>query len=332
MIHRPLTLRVASDFESLGITPDVWNDLLLRGETRTIFLTRWWQRTWWESFGRGDLLLILVERNGHPVLLAPLFCDQGMVFFVGSGGSDYLDFLGPSTDLEALALVLAAARDNAPGFLGFRLYHVPDTSATGSSLRRLADELDLSCFDEGSLPAPVMEITPDSANAVAAANKKSLVRHERSLARDGTLAFQHLRRAEEIHPCLPAFFQQHIDRWAVTPHPSLFRDPVQRSFYERLTLAADEADCLRFARVDWNGQGIAFHFGFNFLGSYLWYKPSFEIGLARRSPGEVLLRHLLLAAVAEGARLFDFGIGDEAFKQRFATRVTQVRTWGLYPK
>jgi CelD/BcsL family acetyltransferase involved in cellulose biosynthesis len=39
---------------------------------------------------------------------------------------------------------------------------------------------------------------------------------------------------------------------------------------------------------------------------------------------------LLLAAMAEKAHTFDFGLGDEAFKSRFATRVNRVRNWGLY--
>ena len=84
-------------------------------------------------------------------------------------------------------------------------------------------------------------------------------------------------------------------------------------------------------RVEWNGQPLAFHFGMNYRGSYLWYKPSFAIELARHSPGEVLLRQLLLTAIEENARVFDFGIGDEAFKYRFATEINRIRTWGLYP-
>jgi CelD/BcsL family acetyltransferase involved in cellulose biosynthesis len=64
----------------------------------------------------------------------------------------------------------------------------------------------------------------------------------------------------------------------------------------------------------------------------MWYKPTFEVELARQSPGEVLLRQLLIAAHDEGAQTFDFGTGDEAFKHRFATRVNRVRTWGLYPR
>ena len=63
----------------------------------------------------------------------------------------------------------------------------------------------------------------------------------------------------------------------------------------------------------------------------MWYKPSFAIELAKRSPGEVLLRGLLLTALKEGASTFDLGLGAENFKERFATHTPVVRTWGLYP-
>jgi CelD/BcsL family acetyltransferase involved in cellulose biosynthesis len=41
---------------------------------------------------------------------------------------------------------------------------------------------------------------------------------------------------------------------------------------------------------------------------------------------------LILAALSEQAQRFEFGLGDEPFKQRFATDVRHVRTWGLYAK
>src|SRR4029077_1134663 len=98
------------------------------------------------------------------------------------------------------------------------------------------------------------------------------------------------------------FFAQHISRWAATASPSLFNDETQRQFYRRLARTASDAGWLRFTRVEWQGRVIAFHFGFCYRGNFLWYKPTFAIDLAQRSPGEVLLRQLLLRAMAENAQ------------------------------
>jgi CelD/BcsL family acetyltransferase involved in cellulose biosynthesis len=254
-----------------------------------------------------------------------------MAFFVGSGGSDYLDFLGDTSNPNVLDALLDTARHRVPGFVGFRFYLAPDDSPTGGRLQASAARLGLECFDEGDLPAPTLDLHDPPGAGLAAAGKSSLVRHERGLRRDGPLDVLHLRDGAAILPHLDEFFEQHVARWAATPHRSLFLQPEQRAFYRRLCEVAGATGWLRFTRVAWAGRPVAFHFGFCRDGHYLWYKPSFAVELARRSPGEVLLRHLLLAAVEEGARTFDFGLGDEAFKRRFANRDRRVRTWGLYP-
>lgn len=325
-----ITIRRLEGFNDARLPQAEWGRLLASGDTDTVFLTWHWQKAWWDVFGRGGALLLSVERDGESIAVAPLFSDEGMVFFVGSGGSDYLDFVGDIADEAVLDAILRAARDLTPGFLGFRLYHVPDASRTGCRLGDAARRLGLVCYDEGSLPAPALDLAGDPEVALAATRKKSLVRHERHFERNGDLAVHHSSDSADIEPHLDAFFEQHIARWESTPYPSLFTDPSQRRFYEKLTQAAADAGWLRFTRVEWDGRQIAFHFGFSYQGGYMWYKPTFDIELARRSPGEVLIRQLLLAAIDEGAHTFDFGLGDEAFKGRFATTVNHVRTWGLY--
>ncbi|MBM3878482.1 MAG: GNAT family N-acetyltransferase [Verrucomicrobia bacterium] len=313
------------------LTRSRWQRLLPAGPTETVFLTLAWQTAWWECFGRGDLLWVAAERDGELDGVAPLFCDGGMIFFTGSGGSDYLDFVGDVGGAGTLAALLDRARAAVPGFLGFRFYHVPVGSPTGRLLGEVAGRLGLVLFDEGELPAPALDLAKDPGAARTAAEKDNLVRRERWFRRAGELTVEQMRDAAAIGPHLEDFFAQHLARWAGTPYPSLFTDEAQRRFYRRLTELAGAEGWLRFTRVLWEGRPIAFHYGFCYQGSYLWYKPTFDIEWAQRSPGAVLLRQLLLAALAEGAHTFDFGLGDEPFKRRFASRVATVRTWGLYP-
>ncbi|HEV8384589.1 MAG TPA: GNAT family N-acetyltransferase [Candidatus Acidoferrales bacterium] len=330
MTTATITTRLLRGFNDPSFCQAEWERLLAVGQSDVVFLTHEWQSAWWASFGRGELLLIAAERDGEVVALAPLFTEAGMVYFVGSGGSDYLNFIGDVRESEILDALLGEAKRRVPGFIGFVFYHVPDDSETGRHLEAAAARLGLQFLDEGDLPAPALDIAAKREIALAAANKKSLVRHERFFTRDGLLKISHLSRGEEILPHLEAFFEQHRRRWAATPHPSLFCDAAQQRFYRAVTSAAAKAGWLRFTRLDWQDRAIAFHFGFCYRGNFFWYKPSFALELARHSPGEVLLRQLLLAAIAEGAHTFDFGLGDEAFKSRFATRVNRVRTWGLY--
>ena len=327
-----INIRLDTDWRAPPLTADVWRAAAAHGDTWTVFQELHWVRSWWDVYGRGKLLIVSAWSDRSMIAVAPLFIDGGMAFFVGSGGSDYLDFIGDAMLPGVVKAILDSVLERVPGLLGFRFYHVPDTSRTGGRLREIATQLNLNCVDEGELAAPVLDLGPNGDAGLAAAQRKSLVRHERAFRRAGMLSVRHLRSAAEIQSRLDVFFDQHERRWQATGHPSLFRDPAHRAFYRRLTEGADDSGWLRFTSVEFEGRPIAFHFGFSHRGTYLWYKPSYEINLARRSPGEVLLRQLLLAAVQEEARVFDFGLGDEAFKHRFANRVPRVRTWGLYPR
>jgi CelD/BcsL family acetyltransferase involved in cellulose biosynthesis len=328
-----IKLRRFSRFDDPALNPAEWQALLGPHQRDLVFLTWEWQAAWWDAFGRGDLLLLAVEEEGRLKAIAPLFADSGMVYFVGSGGSDYLDFVGAIDDGSVLEQLLSAARGLVPGFLGFRFYHLPEWSPTARQLERIAARAGMDLVDEGDLAAPAIRLDTEPGLASRLASKASLLRHERWFAREGLLSVEHLDRPAAIRIHLDALFDQHIRRWAATPHPSLFNEERQRRFYVRILDRAEQgaASWLRFCRVIWNGRAVACHLGFHLGGRFLWYKPTFEIDLARRSPGEVLLRNLILRAESESARVFDFGLGEEPFKNRFANHVARVRTWGLYP-
>jgi CelD/BcsL family acetyltransferase involved in cellulose biosynthesis len=304
-----------------------WAQLLGCSPTRSVFLTRAWIEAWWDTLGEGTLLLVAAEDAGSTIALAPFFASGGVVSFLGTDSSDYLDFLGDVAECDVLDALLRTAQESTPGFAGFRLAVVPERSPTPALLEAAATRLGLEPTGDEPVPAPTL----DRAGLVAATRKKSLVRHENWFRRNGELSVAHLTGSGAILAELERFFDQHVERCTIAPYASLFEDPRQRAFYRRLAERQGPEGWLRFTRLDWDGNTIAYHFGMSFEGSYLWYKPSFDVALARHSPGEVLLRQLLLAAHHEGAHTFDFGLGEEAFKYRFATAVPLVRTWNLRP-
>ena len=168
--------------------------------------------------------------------------------------------------------------------------------------------------------------------ALAATRKKSLVRHENYFRREGGLSVTHVNEAGEVLPWLEELFAQHIERWAATDSPSYFLQKKWREFFQRWAVSAAARGWLRFTRLEWRGRSIAFHLGVCYRGNYIWYKPCFAIDLSRFSPGEVLLRQTLLAAIEEGADTFDFGTGDDEYKKRFATDTREMRGMTLYPR
>jgi CelD/BcsL family acetyltransferase involved in cellulose biosynthesis len=327
-----ITTRVLDGFDDQTFGPLEWEELLARHQVDVVYLTWHWQRAWWETFQRGQLLLIVAEHDGRAVALAPLYFQSGMIYFLGTGvESGFLDFVGDINDAAVLEALLATARAVVPEFLGFRFHFVPDTSSTGDRLQAAAKRLGLSCYDEDEVFVPVLDLVGEPQAGSSAVRKKDMLRHESVLRREGSLEIRHLQKGTDILPQLPDFFEQSIARWAVTAEKSRFANQKVRTFFERLTQVAADAGWLRFTRLDWDGRPIAFHYGFCYRGRYYWEMPSFAIDQARRSPGTVLLRQTLLAAIEEKAAKFDFGFGRRPYKLRLATGLTRLRTWGLFP-
>ena len=329
-ISARLNTRVISSFDDPAVAPSRWNRLLACGHTESVNLTWQWQRNWWNSFGRGDLLLIVIERDAEPICIAPLFAEDGWVFNLCP--EDQLDLVGKVHGPEVIELIIQSLYERVPDFQGLRLYFIPHTSPTGAYLEQASERLGMACVREASLAAPQLELAAQPELAARYTRKKSLVRHENYFRREGRLDVLHSRTPEELLPQLDEFFEQHIARRAATPHASLFVDRRQRDYYRSIVSNIGPTGWLRFTRLDWNGRAIAFHFGLSYHRRFLLGIPSFDITLLRNSPGEVLLRQLILAALDEGAAIFDFGPGDEAYKYRFATSEIRLVTWGIYPK
>lgn len=265
------------------------------------------------SSQRGWRAFAVVVRGGAALLETRADTTR----FVGTGSSDYLDFLvAPGADRGEVVVRLCRAALAEAGTSSLDLRNIAHDTGTTTAL--LGSRLHTTILHE--MPAPTMEMHA----APKALRKKSLKRHANKLRRQGEVEIIHATTAAEIEPVLDPFFEQHRARWAGTPYPSLFEHPAQRRFYRALVRELDASGALRFTQVRLDGHLVAAHLGFVHTRRFTWYKPSFDPALAKLSPGEVLLKSLIERAVVEDVDEFDFTIGDEAFKSRFATRVRTV--------
>jgi CelD/BcsL family acetyltransferase involved in cellulose biosynthesis len=320
---------VLTGFDDPRMSSGRWDALLRRGDTDVIFLTWQWLRSWWETVGEGQLLLIAAERDGELVALAPLYTSFGMVYFLGAGESDYLDFIGDVSDPEVMAALLREARTRATDFVGIRLHLVPERSRTGQVLQEAASRLGLDCVVEAELPAVEVDLR-EHAEGVRSATNRSMRKREEFFSREGSFEGRLFRRGEAILPHLEEFYTQHIARWEVKGIPSPFADAGQRAFLERFLKVAAQSDWIRFQRLDWQGRPLAFEFAWYYRGTHYSGPWCFALEQARHCPGHVLLRQSLLAALAEELALYDLGGGDQDYKFRLPVRMKRSYSWGLY--
>lgn len=305
-----------------------WDRLLTESCFDTLFLTHGWLSACLNAYAADKRVLVPSVWSADKLLAVAAFQEEdGVVKFLGSERSDYLAIVvakGLSDDMAAQAIthILETAAEAVPRFRRFDLVRMP-IDAEAETL--LMSQGAFRAFATGEIVAPSMDMD----FAPKAVRKKSLVRHERKLQKMGVLTSSTHTRASEIEPRLDDFFDQHVRRWSSTPSPSLFNHPMNRTFYRLMVRSLDATACLRFTEINLDNRMVAAHLGFSRSGVFTLYKPSFEPELSRFSPGEVLLKSLIERAAEEGCDEFDFTIGDEPYKQRFATKNRRVINMAL---
>jgi len=324
---------VASTFDA-----GEWDALLTNSSSNTIFLSSAWISAWCETLGAScELILPKVYKKGVLVGAAAFWLDANVLRFAADDRADYADVLlheslNSTEKVLVVESLLAQTRAKCPGHKHFILRRVRSSSAFFSAISKTQDwHLTIS----HSTVAPAL----DMADVEDKLKKKSLKRHDNALRKRGDVTFETYDNIDAMHDKLEGFFGQHIERWSNTGSPSLFLNESNKEFYRALATRLAKSGCLRFSELRLDGALAASHFGFFYAGVYTWYKPTFDPSMAKQSPGEVMIKRLLETARDSDAKSFDFTIGNEKFKSRFATEVETVHNlhvtsslWNSYGK
>jgi CelD/BcsL family acetyltransferase involved in cellulose biosynthesis len=307
----------------IPLTAAEWNALVANNETNSIFQTYQWFDAWWRTFGDAhELFFLLLRQEGRIVGFGAMMLRR-MAFggrrleFVGTGNADYQDFVVPQDKQAALHAICEFLRAHSSRWRSAWLSNVPSQSSTNFYLREAGRRYGLHLLEEGRVRCPALQLS-DRESAAKLLKKYSLKRPLNWFSSRGEVRFRNVTSLDEIKDWLPVFFEQHADRWHAAGRASLFDTDRQRAFYLALAARLHAAGWLLFSVVEFNGQPIAFHFGFDYSGSLIWYKPSFEVRYAEHSPGLLLIRKIIEDGLERSKRELDFTIGEEAFKDRFA--------------
>ena len=318
-----IAVELIEERAQIPLTEDEWNRLVARNETNSVFQTHQWFDAWWRTFGEAhQLFFLLLRQEGRIVgfgalMLRKLKFGRRRLEFVGTGNADYQDFVVPDNKPAALHAISQFLRTHTSRWNSAWLTNVPSQSSTVFCLREAGRRYGLHLVEEGHVRCPALQLS-DRRAAESLLKKYSLKRPLNWFSSRGEVRFRNVASLGEIQDWLPVFFEQHTGRCHAIGRNSLFNTARQRTFYLALAAGLHSAGWLLFSVLEFNGQPIAFHYGFDYCGSLIWYKPSFDMRYAEHSPGLLLTRKIIEDGLQRSKSELDFTIGEEAFKDRFA--------------
>jgi len=271
-----------------------------------------WLIGWWRQFAPGELRVAAAFRRARLAALFPFYHEEapagGRLRPLGASVSDYLDVLVDPEDGAAAEALTAILRETS-----WREWSFEELPADGFA-QRLACPIGAAEVLEEHSACPVLPLRggTDLAGCVPARRRRQLRRAWRAAAAFGEVRIE----AGEKDPLgfLEVLFALHGARWGTRQESGVLADAQIRGFH-RATLPLVAAAGLTRCRVlTFAGRPAGAYYGFVDRGRAYAYIGGFDPLLADMSPGSILMGHAIEDAISEGAQVFDFLRGREAYK------------------
>jgi CelD/BcsL family acetyltransferase involved in cellulose biosynthesis len=320
----------------LGDLQEIEGDWRRLAESRgNAFLTPEWFRCWFEHYGDGGSPFIPVVRDAGGRLkgLLPLV-------IAGSGhprvcriaganiGDRFHPVSRPGDEEEVAAAAGEALGSTARPWSILALDHAEaqtswvDTLArsTGARLRSLKRRPD---------PLPMLDLSGHSTWDAYLASRSSNLRQQirrfrRRAENEHSLRLRRTEHLGQLAPDMQCFFHLHDLRREGQGGSSLGTDRA-RSFHRSFAASCLERGWLRLWFLELDEQPVAAWYGWRLGGRYSYYNSGFDPSWSSLRPGLLMMAGVIESALEESAAEFDFLLGDEHYKLRFAESSAIVR-------
>ena len=293
-----------------------WEDILPDCVTDTVFVTPWWQKTWWDNFGGSETRpYILSVYDGDDLLgIAPLMSDGDTLTFLGDKDlSDYFDFVVPQDRVDRFFPALWEHLSDA-GWTTLDLPSLPSGSPTLEYLPSLAKDANMGVAIEEEETTPTAELPSTWDEFLLGLRKKD--RHElrrkiRRLDRENTHRQYVADDGEVLNGSMQDFFR--LLR-ASRDDKNEFLTPERETFFLDIARESLSRDQFRLNFLEVDGENVAACICFDYGGDYLLYNSGYDPSYSRLSVGLINKALSLQFAIEEGRKTFNFLKGNERYK------------------
>jgi CelD/BcsL family acetyltransferase involved in cellulose biosynthesis len=310
-----------------------WEALFCRCGGASPFLHPRWVKGWWEHFGGGATLRLLILREeGRLEGIVPLQqrWSRWRFFPVRSlsllqNGQSRPGFLLAKEREKWMPEVIGALEQTSRQWDLFLLdcVEAEEQRLFANSASAKLKVVDASEWSDSSLH---LEGDWESyLQSKTAKFRKTLRYTDNVLSREGTLRWE-MSRGEAVGPALELFLELDQRSWKREGGEYILGDVKLAGFYRQTLLDLAESGAGGIFLL-WSGERpIAGTICLFSQGTLYTLKTSFDEALAKFSPGTVLFHHLIEHAYESGCRLLDF-VGKIPFSQRWTDQSRSFQRW-----
>lgn len=326
---RPLTVETLSDPWAFERLETVWDHVVERAGIDHPFLTYDWAKSFWEAFGSGRQLRILVVREGAEVVaIAPLMLVEERVSGVrlrllcslGNVHTPRFGFIVAKERDDAYGAIWRALLERQGEWDALRFIQLPAGCPTLERIAQLAREDGFLVGLWPSAASPYVRIQ-GSFDAYLAAlprqHRANLRNRRKRLAALGTVA-RHVVASGELAPALEEAFAIEAASWKGRAGTAIQRHPQARVFYHALAARTAQRGWLRLNFLSVGERRIAFDYSLCYARRFYLLKTGYDPAFAPYSPYNLLCALNLGECFEQRLLEHDF-LGDSMpWKERWA--------------
>lgn len=323
-----MRVHLLTDLPALEAVAAEWMGLY-RAHGRSPFQNPELHRIWWERVGQREgwtPLVAVACQDGKMVGVASLAIRRSRMLrtleWAGTAAFDYPEMLlAPGIDP---APIWAKIRRNGRYDIA-RLRWLRTDAAGRQPLLNFAHKL-----GEGH-PIHAIDLAHRDGQAWLASLPASMrAEHRdklRQMAKRGLVAMRRVTEPADIADTIRSLVRFKAEWSQSQGTETIYLTNGITSYFEDVALAAARDGTLHLTALESGGQTLAAHLGFTSEDGFYYYVSAYDIAQAKLSPGRVHMNMMVMWAIDNGLRRFDFLRGEADYKTRLGSVSRQLEDY-----
>jgi CelD/BcsL family acetyltransferase involved in cellulose biosynthesis len=330
-------VEAVTGYESFLELEPTWDRLVDAAGIDHPFLEHVWVRTWWECFGSGSTLHILIVKAGdEPIAIVPLILTRVRMWGIP------VRRLGFFYNAHVPRSGLIVARRNPEAYRAIwsylashrcwdllQLCQLPEGSDTLAEIGELAKR---DRFPSGvwrSCESPYVPFSTDWAEyfgSLTAKHRANLRNRFKRLRALGTVELEAITSEDGLSDALGDGLGLEAAAWKRDAGTAISCDPSVARFYTSLAQRAERRGWLRLHFLEADSKRIAFDYSLCYKNRLYLLKLGYDPAYAQYSPSNLLTQLALQASSERGEVEYDF-LGDNLEWKKCWSREARPHYW-----
>jgi CelD/BcsL family acetyltransferase involved in cellulose biosynthesis len=322
-------VEAVTDYRSLVALGPVWTDLAEEAGLDHPFLSHEWVCAWWESFGAGRELRVLVAKTEDRVIgIAPLMLSRGRMYglevrrlqSIHNDHTPRADFIVAEGHREAYNAFWTYL-SSAGAWDVLQLSQLPAGSETLELLPQLAkrDGFLWGLWRSADSPyLPIHDTWDSYLGRLPSRHRRNLRNRLKRLGQRGQVSLRSVSALDDDgHEALEEGLRIEAAAWKGQAGTAIDSRPELRQFYTRFAQSSAKRGWLRLHFLTVAGRPIAFGYFLHYKRKLYLLKPGYDPDYAPYSPCNLLCYMVLREAFESSLAEYDFLGDDDGWKRQW---------------